>query len=51
MKNGVAIGYALIAAKQSLKLDRDKLVQLENAMREAMDVHTEEEAEEVYKKN
>lgn len=50
MTNAAAIGYALMAAKQSLKLDGDKLVQLEDAMREAMDFYTEEEAEEVYNK-
>ena len=51
MTNGAAIGYALLAAKRSLGLAGDKLVQLEAAMREEMDVTTEEEAERAYNNN
>jgi hypothetical protein len=50
MNNGAAIGYALIAGKE-MGLTKEQLVQLERSMRSAMDFHTEEEAEEVYRKN
>lgn len=51
MTNQAAIGYALIAARQSLNLAGDKLAQLEEAMMRAMDEHTEEEAEDAYRNN
>lgn len=51
MTNSAAIGYAILAAKRSLGLAGDKLVQLEEAMREEMDMTTEEEAEHAYKAN
>lgn len=50
MTNAAAIGYAIQAAK-SLGLMEDKLVQLEEYMLQVMDRITEEEAEEVYRKN
>lgn len=49
LSNEAAIGYAIIAAKK-LGLAGDKLVQLEEEMKDAMDIYTEEEAEEVYRK-
>jgi hypothetical protein len=51
MTNAAAIGYALMAANASLKISGDKLVQLEYAIKAAMDQYTEEEAEEFYRKN
>ena len=50
MTNGAAIGYALLAARR-IGIAYDRLVQLEELMREEMDHTTEEEAEEVYQNN
>jgi len=47
MTNGAAIGYAIIAAKW-IGLTPEQIKKLDRAMYEAMDEHTEEEAERVY---
>lgn len=48
MTNFAAIGYAIIAAKQ-IGLTSEQIKKLDSAMYEAMDEHTNEEAEEVYR--
>jgi len=50
MNNAAAIGYMIIAAKE-IHLHPKVIEELEYAMRRAMDLHTEEEAEEVYRNN
>jgi hypothetical protein len=49
MTNAAAIGYMIRAAKQA-KLDYKTIKELEALMEEQMDFHTEEEAEETYRK-
>lgn len=50
MNNSAAIGYALLAAKR-MGFTKKQLQQLEATMRDEMDFVTEEEAEEVCRKN
>lgn len=50
MTNGAAKGYAIIAAKW-IGLSPQQIENLVRAMDTAMDEHTEEEAEEVYRKS
>jgi hypothetical protein len=50
MNNGTAIGYALMVLKD-WGLTPEKLSKFESDMRRKMDMVSEDEAEEVYKKN
>ncbi len=49
MTNGAAIGYMIRAAKQA-EIDEKTIKLLETLMREQMDFHTEEEAEQMYQR-
>lgn len=49
MTNGAAIGYMILAAKER-NLEH-LIIALSNEMISQMDEHTEEEAEEVYRKS
>lgn len=49
MTNAAAIGYMILAAKQ-LDFDYEMTKCLENLMIQEMDITTEDEAEDVYKK-
>lgn len=48
MNNSAAIGYMILAAK-ALGLDKKTIEQLDAAMTYHMDIHTEHEAEQVYR--
>lgn len=50
MNNYAAIGYMILAARRA-EMDYEYIKCLENLMREEMDFTTEEEAEDVYRKN
>lgn len=50
MNNSAAIGYMILAAKR-LGLDVETIKQLDRMMYDMMDVKSEEEAEEVYRKS
>jgi len=47
MTNGAAIGYMIRAAEQA-EIDRETIRLLESYMREQMEFHDEDEAEESY---
>lgn len=49
MSNAVAIGYMILAAMK-LKLSEDDIRKLESMMYHCMDMYSEEEAEDAYKK-
>jgi hypothetical protein len=50
MTNAAAIGYALMAAKK-LGMNKEELKRLEAIMYGYLDFVTEEEAEEIYRRN
>jgi predicted solute-binding protein len=50
MTNAAAIGYMILAAKK-MGMDEEKIKELATRMYYRMDEHTEEEAEEAYRKS
>lgn len=49
MNNAAAVGYMIMAAKK-LGMSDEEIRELESLMHHCMDIHSEEEAEDVFRK-